>query len=157
MPLAEDLAFTLDYIYYIDTVIFSSEKGYLYRRHQESVTQKNDIRPYYVYLSCFYHLYNSMMRYIERKNLKNRDQIKRKKHIGGNLFYAILSLYLNKMPRKERLFHLKKDFSKQQYSLLNYKPFGFSIKQLVCIPLVLGFYSTFDFIVSLIVKAKYTN
>lgn len=152
MPLAEDLAFTLDYINYIDTVAFSSEVGYLYRRHPNSVTSKKAIRPYNVYLSCFYHLYNSINAYVVSHNIYGKDRLKREQHIGRNLFYTIYSLYQNKMCRKVRLHHLRKDFSQAQLSLLSSKPFGNGMKFLVTMPLIFGCYTIFDIVFLFIVK-----
>lgn len=154
MPLAEDLAFTLDYINHVSTVMFSSEIGYLYRRHPNSVTSKPTQRPYDTYLFCFYHLYNSMVKYENCHLLQYSDQTMRRQHIGRNLFYAISSMYHNKMTRKERLKHLKMDYSKEQYALFCSKPFGKGIKHLVCLLLVYGFPMVFDILFSCLYKIK---
>lgn len=155
MPLAEDLAFTLDYINCINTVAFSSETGYLYRRHPDSVTSKKLVRPYEVHLSGFYHLFNSINNYASTHNISKKDRIKREQHIGCNLFYTIYSLYQNNMGRKERIRHLNEDFNTCHFSLFRSKPFGSGVKQLVTLPLIYGFTTIFDCVFSLLYRLKH--
>lgn len=154
MPLAEDLAFTLDYINHVGTVAFSSEVGYLYRHHPESVTSQKIVRPYEVHQSCFLHLFGSIDTYVRSHDILGKDRIKREQHIGRNLFYTIYSLYQNKLSRKERLRHLKHDFNGVHYRLFRSNPFGNSSKQLILIPLIYGHISIFDSMFIILYKLK---
>lgn len=146
MQLAEDLAFTLDYINNIDIVAFSSEIGYLYRRHSKSITSSYKVRSYSSHRTGFYHLYNSLNKYVVNRNIVLEERIKRQRHIASFLFDTIYSLYENRITRKERIMHLTQDFSYSHISLLKTNPFNNKIKNLICNTLATQSPIVFDYV-----------
>lgn len=156
MTLAEDLAFTLDYISFIESIVFSEETGYLYRRHNESLTHSKVIKPYQQQLNIFIHLYNSVNRYSDKHNLSLENREKRYRHISPFLFNVINSMYHNSLPRTERLKRLRGDFKQSHYELLKYNFLRSKVRSVLSLPLVLGIPTLFDSIMSLTHKALST-
>lgn len=119
MRIAEDMAFTLDYILYVNRYAFVPEKGYCYRvDNVSSATKSKRIEKYETALHSFRHLYSSVKTYIQKFQLSDDVARLRLSHEASHLQNVCLLLYYNNFPRNKRLLHLKGDFEDEQLRLL---------------------------------------
>lgn len=126
MKIAEDMAFTLDYLPRVRNYAFVSSTGYLYRRDNEgSATHRKVPEQYDVALHRFRHIHHSLYVFLKNRMVKNESANFRKRQIGHILQNVLFLLYRNNFSRVERLTHLKNDFTKEQITLLKYtRSFG---------------------------------
>lgn len=104
MKIAEDMAFTLDYIINIHKFAFVPEKGYFYRLDNMSSATKSLKLPNYKYeKAAFDHLYASTERYISANGLSDEQSIYRRTQRAVGLLAFIESLYYNSLTKKDRL------------------------------------------------------
>lgn len=151
MKIAEDMAFTIDYLMSVKRYAFVEEKGYCYRvDNMSSATKKHkveyDIRRYE-----FYHIYKSICAYVSYKELSQLDFIQREKQLGLLLFNTILDLYRVNLSRQKRLKHLKEDYTKEQFVLLKFVQTNI-VKQVLACLLRKKHFLLFDFVANLAVK-----
>ena len=147
---AEDMIFTIEYIWYVDKYAFSNECGYYYRRHNGSITQSHK-REYAEALICFRHFYKAVADYkvefsIDCSEIRDRQ-------MGEYLLNAIFILYRNHYPRKERLHRLRTDFSSQELLVLK-SGIPNQIKNVLAKILIYRQYALFDVIASLLFSIK---
>jgi len=153
MKIAEDMAFTLDYVLYVKRYAFVPETGYCYRiDNMESATKSKRIPDYETELHSFRHLYQSTRSFVEKYDLKEEQVALRLQQLGKHLQHTCLLLYHNKFNKNNRIQHLKKDFSQDDLMLLalcenNIRKIPFSFLQQ-------KFYKTFDCIISVLLKIK---
>lgn len=120
MKIAEDMAFTMDYLMAVRKYAFVEEKGYCYRcDNMSSVTKRHKVE-YYVRIHEFQHLYEAIHNYSVRKKLCLEEYEPRKKQLGILLFNTILDLYRTDYKSKDRLYHMKNDITNEQIELLKY-------------------------------------
>lgn len=116
MKIAEDYAFTLDYIVHVKDYAFVSEAGYFYRRHNESVTTSCR-RNYDTSLVEFRHQYNSTFNYIERFGLSEDQCRKRIDILSKYLLQTILLLYKSEL-KIDIYNRIQNDFTAAELQLL---------------------------------------
>lgn len=120
MKIAEDMAFTMDYLLSVKRYAFVEEKGYCYRvDNMSSATKKHKVE-YNVRMHEFQHLYEATYKYIECKKLCKFECEQREKQLGILLFNTILDLYRTDYKLKNRLCHIKNDITDKQIDLLKY-------------------------------------
>ena len=154
MKMAEDMAFTIDYLMTVKRYAFVEEKGYCYRvDNMNSATKIQSIIPYEMELHSFKHLYKSTIRYVKKFNLEVGDSYLRFQQRGNQMLSTILSLYSNNKNRKERLSHLQNDFSKEEREMLRYANAQQAKKFMISL-LLAGYDKMFDIFVSLFFKLK---
>ena len=121
MKVTEDLVFTLDYASYVSKYSFISETGYYYRQREESLTHPNRPRDFNITLVHeFRHLRESILNFINKYKLSNKESLARLKHCAEHLYYVISYLYLNKIDARKRRETLKKTFTKDEIKSLKY-------------------------------------
>ena len=154
MKIAEDMAFTLDYVINIKRYAFVPEIGYCYRiDNMNSATKSRKTALYNTELHSYKHLYTSIKNYVQKHNLPNTTANIRFSHEARHLQNVCLLLYYNKFSKIERLQHLKMDLTEEDLSLL--KTYNsHSIKSIVFSLLATKKYHTFDFLISIIIGIK---
>lgn len=152
MKIAEDMAFTLDYLLTVKRYAFVEEKGYCYRIDNFcSATRTKRKVKYETELHSFRHLYKSTISYINRYNIGIEDCKLRLQQRGNQMAETIFSLYNSNRRKKDRLFHLQKDFSKVEQVVLCYADLPIIKKYLITF-YVKRKYKIFDILTSLIIK-----
>lgn len=151
MKIAEDMAFTMDYLLFVKKYAFVEENGYCYRVDNVNSATKMHKVEYNFRLYEFYHLYNSTIAFISCRQLSKNESIQRKKQLGILLFNTILDLYRIGYSMNERLKHIKNDYTDDQFQLLNYVQKS-KIKQLLAYLLKNKDYLLFDFLTNLAIK-----
>lgn len=116
MKIAEDYAFTLDYILHVRDYAFVSEVGYFYRRHHGSTTMTCN-RSYEISKQEFYHQYDSTLKYIHTFQLSEDRCDKRLKLLSNYLLQTILLLIKSEFKGNVNQ-QINKDFSPRQIALL---------------------------------------
>lgn len=150
MKIAEDMAFTLDYLLTVKTYAFISETGYYYRRDNEtSATHSKNNFDYERDLHSFRHIKNSFERLILYHNLSKNAFPLRLFQICDNLQNVVLSLYFCDYNRRERIKHLKCDLTKSEINYLNYS--SNKLKWILFSFLRLGLVSFFDLLMKPII------
>lgn len=121
MRIAEDMAFTLDYILNVKRYAFVPEKGYLYRRDNEgSATNQKRIPEFDEALHAFKHQFISTQTYVEKKSICDERALKyRYGQLSKTLLQVILLMHKHQMPSSVINNHIKYAFSKQELALLN--------------------------------------
>ena len=121
MKIAEDMAFTMDYLLMVKRYAFVAERGYCYRiDNMCSATKAKRTVKYEIELHSFRHLYNSTISFINKYNIGIEDSKLRVQQRGEQMAETCLSLYKNDFNRSERLKHLKEDFVKEECDTLHY-------------------------------------
>lgn len=156
MRIAEDMAFTMDYLSTVSRYAFVSECGYMYRIDNMQSLTKKSYRPQYIQEKAQYiHFYNSIAHYIELHNLSEEECKKRLRQCSQVFHSLIHSLYYGECSRKVRLAALK-SWSEEHYrQLINQIPvakrYGLLLK---------GDFAIFDFIENIMrfpYRARYTS
>jgi hypothetical protein len=152
MSIAEDMAFTLDYLIGVKKYAFVPETGYYYRNDNlNSATKSHKIVTYQQALYSFRHLYDATMRYINQHTLTVAQSQLRLQQRGSQLIDTVLSLYNNGHQRSDRIKHLKYDYTVCQCRLLAYAKAG-AVKSMLFWFLKHKWFSIFDSLVSLSLK-----
>lgn len=121
MRIAEDMAFTLDYILRVKKYAFVEENGYLYRRDNlASAVHSVKSANYEAELHSFRHLYHSTNTFINSHNLQHEDCSLRLKQRAEQLANLIKTIYRLYHTHTERQLRLTKDITPEQYSILKY-------------------------------------
>ena len=149
MAIAEDMAFTMDYIQHIDKYAFVSEVGYYYRRDNlSSATHKARSSVFQETKYSFLHLYASAFSYISKNGISEADAPVRYQQQALSYYSMICSIYsdwtLARNGRK-RLLILKEESSSEYFYLLRFIPNTFKHFPLVKI-LQKRFFLLFDFL-----------
>ena len=122
MKIAEDMAFTMDYLHFVESYAFVPEKNYYYRRDNDnSATHRIKWSSYQQAHYDFIHLYNSTMDYIHNHNISEGNAKLRYEQRAKQLFMMIRSMYhdnsFGRQKRLEELSVIKKD---GYFELLHY-------------------------------------
>ncbi len=119
IPTAEDMAFTLDYIFSVRKYVFIPERGYLYRQdNTQSITHLNRPVDYDRAYHAAVRMNESLNDYRDRYGISDEDCQLRFAQRGIGFFSAIASLYKNNLPRDERIKHIKEDYSDDMIGLI---------------------------------------
>lgn len=156
MHVAEDMAFTIDYISKVRNYCFIPCIGYYYFQHTESVThrkEKIDILKYKERLAEFRHLSSSLVYYCTKYRISKKDCIVRYEQIADNLFICISYLYQFQTKHDFRILRIKHDFSSKELSFLEYENSS-RIKNFISSLLLKRNYAVFDFVMLSIYKIK---
>lgn len=146
MKIAEDMAFTLDYLLTVKRYAFVSEVGYYYRiDNMDSATKSKSIVPYDNELHSFKHLFKSTDSFIKRNEISLDRCTERYSQRGKQLQNTLLSLYRNKTGRCSRISHIKEDFTCDEMHMLEFVKDN-AIKKIVFSLLRLNVF-IFDYIV----------
>lgn len=121
MRIAEDMAFTLDYLLTVKRYAFVSEVGYYYRiDNMTSATKQRKLPVYNQVKVNFEHLRGSIFKYIQTNNLTTSQTCKRMELLSLSLFNLIKSIYyIPKINKKNRLL-LIRDILSENKGLLNH-------------------------------------
>lgn len=122
MRIAEDMAFTLDYLAYVDKYAFVPEVSYFYRRDNfNSATHKIIWPSFQQAHHDFIHLYKSTLFYIQKNNILPNDSNIRFEQCAQQYFQTIRSMYHDKgIRRKQRIGVLIDDSKNGFVELLNH-------------------------------------
>lgn len=122
MRIAEDMAFTLDYLAFVDNYAFVPEVGYYYRRDNfNSATHKNIWPSFQQAHDNFIHLYISTLFYIQKNNILPSDSNIRLEQRAQHFFQTIRTMYHDKgIRRRQRIGILIDDSRNGYFELLNY-------------------------------------
>lgn len=155
MRIAEDMAFTLDYILNVKRYAFVSETGYLYRRDNEgSATNQKRIPEFDEELHAFKILYESTIRYAQHYHLTENESEFRLSQRGTELQQVCIALYRGKYTRKERIRSLKMNFVQDELFILKYAKGGW-LKNLIFLLLQKKLYGFFDAVTFILIRIKY--
>ncbi len=124
MKIAEDLAFTLDYILAIKRYAFVPEVGYYYRIDNLNSATHTSNCDYPRGLHEYLHQYQSTINYILAKHLSKEEAKYRLGLMGRELFAKQRILYENKYKCNECYRHILEDFTDEQRKLLGYWNFS---------------------------------
>lgn len=140
MRVAEDMAFTLDYILRVRRYAFVSECGYFYRKDNvDSATKKKILPDYNVEKTQYLHFYNSVMTFIKVRSLSSEQSEFRLKQCAQVFYTVICSLYYG-TKRHDRLKILSTEWGSNHYILLNHLGHSSFLNSL----LQRGLFSTYD-------------
>ena len=156
MRIAEDMAFTLDYIQNVKNYYLNPSIGYYYFQHAESATHKEekiDIEKYNVKLSEFRHLSSSLIFFCRDRKIKEENCITRYEQIADNLFNCISYLYQFPTKQDFRISRIMQDFSDEELGFLKYENTS-KIKKIVSSLLLRKKYVIFDLLLLSIYKTK---
>ncbi len=121
MKIAEDMAFTLDYLLTVKKYVFVTERGYYYRvDNMRSATKSQRVAPYEEELCVYRHISRSSLSYMKKFKLIFDDRKYRLSQLGEHLQNTILSLYRNNYSRKHRINYVTKDFNTDDLKLLHF-------------------------------------
>lgn len=127
MELAEDMVFTMDYLTYSNKYALIECTGYYYVQRVGSAVHAPRQIIYQQAYNSFMHRYQSVNRYIEVNQISHSACPFRHRQTISVLFQTILALYSMNYSRKERLYHLRNDFTHFHFALSKY--LSFSIKR----------------------------
>ena len=156
MRIAEDMAFTLDYIQYVKTYCFNPSIEYYYFQHAGSATHKKekiDIEKYNVKLSEFRHLSSSLISYCCVRKINEENCVARYGQVADNLFNCISYLYQFPTKQDFRISRIMQDFSDEELGFLKYENTS-KIKKIVSSLLLRKKYVIFDLLLLSIYKTK---
>lgn len=121
MRIAEDMAFTLDYILNVNHYAFVSETGYLYRRDNEgSATKKKQIPNYILESHSFIHLYDSTYSYINKYHLSEQESRKILRQRGNQLHRLFESVFFANKSFKAKVSTVKRLRESEYFSIIKY-------------------------------------
>lgn len=126
IKIAEDMAFTMDYLFFVNSYAFVPEKSYYYRRDNEnSATHKKKWHGYEQYRQSFLHLYKDTVDYTKRFGIKENDYRLRYEQRANHYHEMLRSMYHdNHTTRKRRMQILKDDAERGYFDLINYATSG---------------------------------
>ena len=118
----EDLLFNLDYIIHVNAYVFMSMYEYYHRTDNMSSIMHTSYRVSYDYALCAAaHFYDGVNDFIQKYSVIPCCAAKRQNHVADALSFAIFTLYLSRdFSFRERLLHIRRDFSRGQISYLQY-------------------------------------
>jgi len=154
MKSQEDMFFMLDYVYHVKSYVFLNQYEYFHRcDNTTSIMHTEMCVTYENALHASHHYFESVDKYIQAYNISEKYSIRRKKHVGESLSFAIYTLFLSKdFSFRERTVHLKNDFSTVQLSYLKCAKGKKNL--LLYLLLAFGFYKTFNWLMSNMLSVK---
>lgn len=122
MKIAEDMAFTIDYLSYVETYAFVSESGYFYRRDNDnSATHREKWLSYQQTRKVFEHLYHATINFIKDNHISYKDSRLRYEQRANQYFMVIRSMYHEtSLTRRMRINILRSDSKAGLFNLLQY-------------------------------------
>lgn len=122
MKIAEDMAFTMDYLFFVNSYAFVSEKSYYYRRDNEnSATHKKKWHGYDQYRQSFIHLYQATVDYTKKFGIKENDYKLRYEQRANHYYEMLRSLYHDSHITRKKRMQIMKDNAETEYiDLMNY-------------------------------------
>ncbi|MBO4805935.1 MAG: glycosyltransferase family 2 protein [Paludibacteraceae bacterium] len=153
MVIAEDLAFTFDYILRIEKYALVPTVGYYYRRdNYESATKIRREISYEQELHSSVHLYESMMKCFQSFKMDMYKNSPRYSECGSHFLETAFALYRGSCQKEIRISHLKNDFRNEYLEAIKYAK-TLHLKRLLAFFLIRKNYRIYDFVCSLIFKA----
>ena len=126
MKIAEDMAFTLDYLLTVKKYAFVSEVGYFYRKdNQNSATKKIKVQAYPENLYGWKHIWKSANKYVYCNHLVNQDIIDRLSVLANILYSTICSIRKLPLSCQTKVYMLTNDFSDEEIQILSYSSKSF--------------------------------
>lgn len=121
MRIAEDMAFTLDYILNVKRYAFVSETGYLYRRDNEGSATKKTLTPNFdIELHSFEHNYRSTLSFINQYHLSEQEVEIRLQQRGNQLHRVFESVFFAKKSFKAKVSTVKSLRKSEYFSIIKY-------------------------------------
>lgn len=122
MKIAEDMAFTMDYLFYVNSYALVPEKGYYYRRDNEgSATHIIKWMSYQQARKSFMHLYKATVDYVSENSIKDSDSLLRFKQRASQYYHTLRTMYHdNSITRSQRLRILRNDSIIGLFELFRY-------------------------------------
>lgn len=119
---AEDLIFTTDYLIHIKKYALLSEVGYYYRCDNEnSIMHTRSGMNYLGALHLFQHQYKGVTRFVKEHHIMESNAQIRYQQMADSMVFAISRLYDKGVyPFRDRLSHLKSDFTDEQLQFIKY-------------------------------------
>ena len=118
MKIAEDMAFTLDYLIEIKKYAFVPEIGYYYRRDNAISATKRRKDDYLQELNGWRHIYNSYSNYVIKFKINQDHIVTRQRILADMLMATLLTICQYPCPINERIMRLKSDFNEKEIDLL---------------------------------------
>ena len=137
---AEDMAFTLDYILHVKCYAFIPEVGYCYRRdNMGSLTKERRIPNFTLEYHSFEHMYHSTIQYMDKFNLPREICSIRLIQRGNQLRNVIASLPYSELRYRERISWLRSVTESGMSEVLTYTV-GLRITRIVDLFLINHYY-----------------
>ena len=154
MKIGEDLVFTLEYLKYIRSGVFSPAVGYYYRRHPQSTTAKPRIN----YAQKLYEYKRTSQAVFDAAyalSIPSSDLTIRSRQLGKQLIDTIFDLYRsNSSQREERsIEHIKNDFKSTDFDIIEPSSFSFP-KRIFAYLLKSKHFTAFDILSHILFKQK---
>jgi len=148
MKSQEDMFFMLDYTYHVKSYVFLNQYEYFHRGDNETSIMHTELRVSYENaLHTSQHFFSGVNNFIRSYSIPEKYCIRRQRHVGESLSFAIYSLFLSKRYSfVERTERLKADFSEEQITYLKYA--NGKKNHFLFFLLSLGLYKTFNMIMS---------
>ncbi len=145
MKIAEDMAFTLDYILSVNRYAFVPEIGYCYRIDNMSSATKSTAKIMYEQqMHSFQHLYLSTNNYIQKFSLTSNQASSRILQRCEQLQDVLNSLYISSLSKKSRIRELRKIFEADYFYILKYSR-GNKSQFILNKALLKGYFNLYDF------------
>ena len=122
MKIAEDMAFTIDYLLKVREYAFVSETGYFYRADNlTSATKRKVKKSYTKELTGWKHIFDSSIWYVRCNKIEYTNMPQRAQVMSDILFDVLVVLAeTSELSAKEKSTHLQNDFSFAEFQLLDY-------------------------------------
>lgn len=122
MKIAEDMAFTMDYLFYVNAYALVPEKSYYYRRDNVNSATHRNIWPLYQHArKDFEHLYKGTVNYINDNQIGRNDSQSRYEQRANQYFQVIRSMYHDcGISKKMRMQILRSDSETGLIDLLHF-------------------------------------
>lgn len=121
MKIAEDMAFTLDYLLTVKKYAFVSEVSYYYRIDNfQSATKQKQKRNYQDELHSYKHLYSSTKSYIDKHKLEKQSSLLRLSQRGNQLYYLCESICEEYKSVKENVWHYTNDLDANERYMIKF-------------------------------------
>lgn len=156
MRIAEDMAFTLDYVISVRRFAFVSDAEYYYR--QDNLASATKRKPTFDY-ECAYHsamhIYKSQKNFVLRHNLSVAASRFRYQQSASNFLEAMLVLYRVGFHFSKRVAYLKCDYveNEEVMDVLSYAKVSV-FRKFLCSVIRRKHYIFFDFLVNFLFKVK---
>lgn len=122
MKIAEDMAFTMDYLHYVDSYAFVETTCYYYRQDNDnSATHTNNHLSYSIARKGFIHLFESTVSYVNQFGLSSEESQLRFEQRAEQYLRVLKSMYYDKsFNRKKRVSLLESESRTVYFDLLSY-------------------------------------
>lgn len=157
MKIAEDMAFTIDYLLTVKKFAFVSEVGYYYRKdNQNSATNRIRAQVYDDNLYGWKHLWVSSKKFIDLNKLEDSKINYRLNVLADILYSTICSLRYLPLSVNKKVFKLSHDYSDEEIGVLSFSTKSY-VKKLLIVLLLNKKYLIFILLMPLISIENYYN